>query len=109
MERLVTALIYHVDKPGSPVSELLFKPIYPVSFVCTCGYLHDFCLLDCRRARKGATEARGGETAGQHRPEESQGGAGAKNLQSRCWKIHQPCHNVRNTHEYRLLQSPLCF
>lgn len=23
----------YIDKPGSPVSELLFKPIYPVSFV----------------------------------------------------------------------------
>lgn len=57
------------------------------------------CFSDCSRARKGASEAGGGEGADQHRPKESKGGAGAQDLQSRCREIHQPCHNVRrHTH-----------
>lgn len=65
-----------------------------------CGNLYDLCVADCSRARKGAAEAGGGETADQHRPEESQGGAGAQDLQSGCREIHQPCHNVRTKHTH---------
>lgn len=61
---------------------------------------HECCVVsDCRRAREGAPEAAGGEGADQRCPEESKRGAGAQDLQSRCWQIHQPCHNVR-THNH---------
>lgn len=110
----ISFLIFTGLVTESPVTALILtnlcQSITQTHLSCEfCVDWHDFCLSDCRGARKGATEAGGGETAGQRRPEESQGGAGAKNLQSRCWKIHQPCHNVRNTREYRLLQFPCAF
>lgn len=58
---------------------------------------------DCRRAREGAPEAAGGEGADQRCPKESKRGAGTQDLQSRCWEIHQPCHNVRTQSHTRLL------
>ena len=61
----------------------------------SCGDLSDLCSPDCSRTRKRASETGGGEAADQHCPEESKGGTGAKDLQSRRGEIHQPCHNVR--------------
>lgn len=63
---------------------------------------HECCVVsDCRRAREGAPEAAGGEGADQRCPEESERGAGAQDLQSRRWQIHQPCHNVRTHNRTR--------
>lgn len=64
-------------------------------------------ISDRSRASAGAAEPGGREGADQHRPEESQGGRGAEDLQSGCGEIHQPCHHVRTRMHTDLLFTKL--